>query len=51
MGRKKASLQTTADKRAVGRFWTYMEGRHVQGLNLISLYLANTRYSEVIGQR
>ena len=44
-----ASLQTTADKRAAGRFWTHMEGRHVQGLDLTSLYPANTGHSEVTG--
>ena len=46
-----ASLQTTIDECAAGRFWTHMEGRHVQGLGTTSLYPANTKYSEVGGQR
>ena len=46
-----ASLQITADKWAASRFWTHMEGRHVQGLDTISLYPANTEHGEVGGQR
>ena len=46
-----ASLQTTVDERATDKFWTYMEGRHTQGPDLTSLYLANTGHSEVMGQR
>ena len=46
-----ASLQTTADEWAASRFWTHMEGRHTQGLDTTSLYLANTEHDEVEGQR
>ena len=46
-----ASLQTTVDERATDKFWTYMKGRHMQGPDLTSLYLANTGHSEVMGQR
>ena len=46
-----ASLQTTVDERATDKFWTYMKGRHMQGPDFTSLYLANTGHSEVIGQR
>ena len=46
-----ASLQTTANERATDRFWTFMEGRHAQGLNLTNLYPANTGHSEVMGQK
>ena len=46
-----ASLQTTADEWAAGKFWTHVEGRHVQGLGTTSLYPANTEYGEVEGQR
>ena len=46
-----ASLQTTADEWTVDKFWTHMEGRHVQGPSTTSLYPANTRYGEVGGQR
>ena len=44
-----ASLKTTVDEITAGRFWTYMEGRHVQGPDLTSLYPANTGHSEVMG--
>ena len=46
-----ASLRTTADKWAAGRFWTHMERRHAQGLGTTSLYPANTKHGEVGGQR
>ena len=46
-----ASLQTTADEWAACRFWTHMEGRHVQGPDTTSLYPANTGHGEVRGQR
>ena len=46
-----ASLQTTADKWAAGRFWTHMEGRHTQGPSTTSLYPANTGHGKVGGQR
>ena len=46
-----ASLQTTVDEWAAGRFWTHMEGRHAQGLGTTSLYPANTEHGEVGGQR
>ena len=45
------SLQTTVDEWVVGRFWIYMEGRHVQGLGTTSLYPANTGHGEVGDQR
>ena len=46
-----ASLQTTTDEWAEGRFWTHMEGRHAQGPSTTSLYPANTGHDEVRGQR
>ena len=46
-----ASLQTTTDEWAEGRFWTHMEGRHAQGPGTTSLYPANTEHGEVEGQR
>ena len=46
-----ASLQTTADEWAAGKFWTHMEGRHAQGPDTTNLYPANTEHSEVGGQR
>ena len=46
-----ASLQTTADEWAAGRFWTHVEGRHAQGPDTTNLYLANTEHGEVGGQR
>ena len=46
-----ANLQTTADEWAAGRFWTHMEGRHVQGLATTSLYPANTGHGKVGDQR
>ena len=46
-----ASLQTTANEWATGRFWTHMEGRHAQGPDTTNLYPANTEHSEVGGQR
>ena len=46
-----ASLQTTVDEWAAGRFWTHMEGRHAQGPGTTSLYPANTEHGEVGGQR
>ena len=46
-----ASIQTTANEWAAGRFWTRMEGRHVQGPDTTSLYPPNTGHSEVSGQR
>ena len=44
-----ASLQTTADKWAAGRFWTHMERRHAQSPGTTSLYPANTKHGEVGG--
>ena len=44
-----ASLQTTADKWVVGKFWTHMEWRHAQGPGTTSLYPANTEHGEVGG--
>ena len=32
-----ASLQTTANEWAAGRFWTHMEGRHAQGPGTIGV--------------
>ena len=46
-----ASLQTTVDEWAVGKFWTHIEGRHAQGPSITSLYPANTEHGEVEGQR
>ena len=46
-----ASLQTTTDEWAEGKFWTHMEGRHAQGPGTTSLYPANTGHGEVRGQR
>ena len=46
-----ASLQTTADEWAAGRFWTHMEGRHAQGPGTTSLYPTNTGHGGVRGQR
>ena len=46
-----ASLQTTVNEWAAGRFWTNMEGRHAQDPSTTSLYLANTKHGEVGGQR
>ena len=46
-----ASLQTTANEWAAGRFWTHMEGRHAQGPGTTSLYPANTGHGVVKGQR
>ena len=46
-----ASLQTMANERAAGRFWTQMEGRHVQGPGITSLYPTNTGHGVVNGQR
>ena len=46
-----ASLQTTTDEWAEGRFWTHMEGRHAQGPGTTSLYPTNTGHGEVRGQR
>ena len=46
-----ASLRTTADEWAAGRFWTYMERRHVQGPSTTSLYPTNTEHGEVGGVR
>ena len=45
-----ASLQTTADEWAAGRFWTHMEGRHAQGPGTTSLYPTNTGHGEVGSQ-
>ena len=44
-----ASLRTTADEWAAGRFWTHMEGRHTQDPGTTSLYPANTEHGEVGG--
>ena len=46
-----ASLQTTADEWAAGRFWTHMEGRHTQGLGTTNPYPSNTKHGEVGVQR
>ena len=46
-----ASLQTTVDEWAAGKFWTHVEGRHTQGPSTTSLYPANIEHGEVGGVR
>ena len=36
------SLQTTANTWTAGRFWTYTEVEHAQGLDITSMYPINT---------
>ena len=36
------SLQTTANAWTAGRFWTYTKVEHAQGLDITSMYPANT---------
>ena len=45
---QQASPQTPTDKRAAGRSWTHMKGRHAQGPYLTSMYSANIGRSEVM---
>ena len=44
-----ASLQITADEWAADKFWTHIEGRHIQDPDTTSLYPANTGHGEVEG--
>ena len=53
MGRQnvQTGLQTTMNAWAAGRFWMYIEVKHVQGPDITGLYPTNTGGVEVMGQR